>query len=359
VPLVPPLGIVTNYMRFSIVIPAHNGERYLRETLASAIAQTRAPDEILLVDDASIDATARIAQSAEFLGRIRYVYNPVATGFVDAWNRAAAHASGDYVSILHQDDLLHADYLRQVEENIRRHPRVEHVYAACNYIDGQGRVIRKPDVGSPAPFVLSGRTYAHAYLRGVLENKHIHRCPGVTTSRSLLLNRCAYRKEAGHIADDDFFLRVGGYTDVIGISTPLASFREHPDSATGKLDLLSLRLAQDYLFQSRYHLQNLTLLDAEDVASIHRQTIRFVNLLLFQALIMRKDDWIAQARELRAELNVLLPRKMEQTLPHWAKTMWKLSESPYAGLRPASLYAQVISAAISMRDRFKRLRAAN
>ena len=344
-------------MRFSIVVPAHNGERYLRETLASALAQTRAPDEILLVDDASTDGTAAIARSPQFENRVRYVYNPVATGFVDAWNRAVAYADGDYISILHQDDLLAPDYLRQVEASLQRYPRVEHIYAACNYIDQSGRITRTPVASAIEPVLYAGKLYAHNYLKGVLQNRHIHRCPGVTTSRSLLQSRCSYRKEAGHIADDDFFLRVGAFTDVIGIAAPLASFREHQGSATAKVDLLALRLAQDYLFQSRYQLENTTLLEAEDVAGIHRQTVRFINLLLFQALRAGKGDWIAKAGDLRAELDALVPGRTDECLPAWAKMMWKLSQQPHTRLRLASAYVNTISAAISLRDRMKHLRA--
>ena len=62
---------------------------------------------------------------------------------------------------------------------------------------------------------------------------------------------CQYREDAGHIADDDFFYRVGQYTDVIGILNTLASYRLHNKSETGHLKNMQLvqRLAHDYIFQ--------------------------------------------------------------------------------------------------------------
>ncbi len=344
--------------RFSIVIPAHNGERYLSQTIASALAQTRPADDILIVDDGSTDGTAEIAHRTEFHPHVGYRFNARPSGFVDAWNRAVEFAAGEYVTILHQDDLLHPGYLDSIERALDRFPLVQHLYAACNYIDEFDNVTRHPpEPYNLQPTLYQGKEYAHNYLLGTLTNHHIHRCPGVTTKRSLLMNSCSYRKEAGHIADDDFFLRVGAFTDVVGISQPLASFREHSGSATGKLPLLSLRLAQDYLFQSRYHLENKTLLDGDDLASIHGQTVRFINLLLFQALVMNKRDLVGKALALRAELEALLPGRMVQTLPPWARSMWKLSESPDAALRSARLYAHTIAAAIWLRDRTRRLRA--
>lgn len=343
--------------RFSIVIPAHNGERYLGRTIASALAQTRPADEILIVDDASTDRTAEIAQQAEFQPRIGYRYNAHATGFVDAWNRAVEYAAGEYVTILHQDDLLYPGYLDSIERALDRFPSAQHLYAACNYIDEFDKVTRQP----PAPHALQptlyqGREYAHNYLSGILTNHHIHRCPGVTTKRSLLLNICSYRKEAGHIADDDLFLRVGAFTDVVGISQPLASFREHSSSATGKLPLLSLRLAQDYLFQSRYYLENMTILEQDDIAAIQGQTVRFINLLLFQALTSNNRDRVGTALALRAEFEALLPGHMDEALPRWGRPMWRLSESAGTALRPAMLYAHAIAAAIWLRDRARNQR---
>jgi len=121
--------------RFSIAIPAHNGERYLSRSIASALAQTRPADEIVIVNDASTNGTVEIAHRTEFQLRVGYRYNAQATGFADAWNRAVEYAVGEYVTILHQDDLLHPGYLDSIEKSLDRFPSVQHQYAACNNVD--------------------------------------------------------------------------------------------------------------------------------------------------------------------------------------------------------------------------------
>jgi glycosyltransferase involved in cell wall biosynthesis len=336
-------------MTFSIMIPAHNGETYIIQAIETALSQSRNADEVVIIDDASTDTTAEIAKG--YGSRIKYHFNQKATGFVDAWNRAIELASGDFVTILHQDDLLHTDYFKHIERAVLRFPEVRHFYTACNYIDENGALIKTPlEPCSLDPVLYSGGEYARNYLNGVITNNHIHRCPGVTTSRYLLLKECFYRKEAGHIADDDFFLRVGAFTDVVGISHPLASYRHHSESETQRLDLLSLKLAEAYLFQVQYYRDGSPLLDADDIAKINEQAVRFISLLLFQGVLYKRDEWIQRAQELRVEFEKITPGFMERNLAHWAKRLWSLIQSDGSSHLAASLYVQALNTMRQMRD---------
>lgn len=336
-------------LQISILIPAYNGELYIRTAIASAVQQSRPANEIIVVDDASVDRTAMIVR--EFGDQIKYFYNSQPTGFADAWNRAIAMASGDFVAILHQDDLLHPDYLLHIEKALRRFPSVRHCYSACNYINQQGIIIKTAlSPHSLEPIIYSGKQYAHNYLNGAISNQHIHRCPGVITNRALLLNECTYRKEAGHIADDDFFLRVGVFTDVVGISQPLASFRHHSGSETQRLELLSLKLAESYLFQVQYYKNGSSILDYEDIDKVNRQAVRFINLLLFQGVLYKRDEWIQRAWELRIELDKIIPGFMEKKLPRWAKRLWSLMQSTGSSRLAASLYVQALDTMRQIRD---------
>lgn len=311
--------------RISIVIPVHNGVSYLVDAIRSALAQEFPADEIILVDDASTDESASVVHSAEFAGKLKYFYNKQPTGFVDAWNRAVGLASGDFVTILHQDDLLHPSYLQSIHAALARFPEVRHLYTACNYIDENGVVTPRPnsEFNHDRPTLYSGSGYAENYFNGVLHNRHIHRCPGVTTQRYLLMEQCSYRKEAGHIADDDFFMRVGAHTDVIGISKPLASFRVHSESETGKLRSLSSTLARDYLFQMRENRKE-TILTEDSIGEIDKLAVRFINLLLCQGLTEDRDDWISLSFKYRDEFQSVAFADIVKYLPTWARLIWWL-----------------------------------
>lgn len=234
-------------MTFSIVIPTYNGATFVEQAILSALAQTRPADEILISDDNSSDSTIQVCE--KYKDKIKIHRNPQGpSGFVNGWNNAIAKATGAYIAILHQDDLLSSTFLEEAEKALAQNPQIKHLFAPCNYIDGDGNILRAPDYCDGTTRIYTGREYVRAYQ--TVGKPHIHRCPGVISHRDLLA-ASPYRAEAGHIADDDFFYRAGQYTDVIGILKPLASYRLHEQSETGHLknDQLVSRLAHDYIYQ--------------------------------------------------------------------------------------------------------------
>ena len=92
---------------FSIVMPAFNGARYLREAVESVRAQTCGGWELIALDDGSVDTTLAVLQElAAADGRIR-VETHANCGVASTRNRGLALARGKYVTFLDQDDLLH------------------------------------------------------------------------------------------------------------------------------------------------------------------------------------------------------------------------------------------------------------
>lgn len=239
-------------MTVSVVIPSYNGSRYIEQAILSVLHQERRPDAILVADDNSTDGTLEICQ--RYSDEVSIYINPAGpSGFVNGWNNAVARATTDYVSILHQDDLLAPEFLRIGMSLLEEAPTVRHLFSTCRYIDEQSKALSSSYTGRGLHglgILLTGAEYVRSYQQ--LGDPHIHRCPGVITHRSIF-DQCRYEPAAGHIADDDFFYRVGMYTDVIGILQPLASFRIHDDSATGSLGDAELaeRLADDYIYQCR------------------------------------------------------------------------------------------------------------
>lgn len=91
------------------IIVVRNGERFLADALHSIAAQTRPPDEVIVVDGQSTDRTAAIAQA--FPGA-RYLLQPE-LGIANARNLALGAATGDFVAFLDADDLWTAHKLQR------------------------------------------------------------------------------------------------------------------------------------------------------------------------------------------------------------------------------------------------------
>lgn len=237
-------------MTISIIIPTYNGADFVRFAIESALNQTRKADEIIVSDDNSNDETLNICK--EYGDKIKIFVNTKGpSGFVKGWINAINHSNSDFIAILHQDDMLFPTFLEEIEKAIIKYPDVKHFFVPCNYIDNEGNILNEPDYCDNKIHKYTGIEYVVAYQNIGRPNViHIHRCPGVVTHRDIF-KVCQYNEAAGHIADDDFFYRVGQFTDVVGILKTLASYRLHDKSETGHLNQIKLikRLADDYIYQ--------------------------------------------------------------------------------------------------------------
>jgi len=98
----------------SILIPAFNSERWLRDAVQSAVNQTWSPKEIVIVDDGSKDATLSLAR--KFASPSVIVVTQQNQGAAAARNKAYSLSQGDYIQWLDADDLLAPDKISKQME---------------------------------------------------------------------------------------------------------------------------------------------------------------------------------------------------------------------------------------------------
>jgi len=122
----------------SIVVPAYNAERFLSEALASVCAQSHSAIEVIVCDDASTDATPRIAKATGD-DRVRYLRNEQTLGGYGAMNRGVRESNGEYVAIYHADDVYDPRIVERELAFLLARPEVGAVFCLDRFIDETGR----------------------------------------------------------------------------------------------------------------------------------------------------------------------------------------------------------------------------
>ena len=98
----------------SIIIPAYNAEKYIRQTIESAIGQTFADKEIIVVNDGSTDGTLDIVHPYADRGLLQLITYGYNRGAPHTYNAGLSHSRGEYVTFLDADDIFLPSYCEQV-----------------------------------------------------------------------------------------------------------------------------------------------------------------------------------------------------------------------------------------------------
>lgn len=103
-------------MRFSIIIPVYNTEKYLRKCLDSLIRQQGNDFEIILVDDGSTDGSAAICDEYSAKYSFVTVHHKENSGVIEARYTGMKFAKGEYIGFLDSDDWVKENYLVTIEK---------------------------------------------------------------------------------------------------------------------------------------------------------------------------------------------------------------------------------------------------
>lgn len=224
---------MTTHPRFSVVIPCYNYAATLPVALESVLAQGRDDVEIVLVDDASTDNTAVVAE--HYRGRVRYLRNPANLGHPGTWGRAMQEARGEYVVNLDADDWLLPGYFDRVERALTDEIGMV-VHSVYDYrMDSETialRSIAARDEMLPA-----------ADFRKRLLNRIFFRTPGMLLRRSLAVASAPPDARIWN-ADWEFLLRATRGYGAYVIAEPLAVYRIHARSISGNAKASTARLQE-------------------------------------------------------------------------------------------------------------------
>jgi glycosyltransferase involved in cell wall biosynthesis len=131
--------------RVSVALCTYNGEKYLGKQLQSIAAQTRVPDELVVCDDCSSDATPEIieefARVAPF--PVRFFRNRVNLRSTKNFEKAIELCDGDFIALCDQDDIWLPEKLARELAVLESDASLGGVFSDAELIDDASRLSGK------------------------------------------------------------------------------------------------------------------------------------------------------------------------------------------------------------------------
>jgi hypothetical protein len=216
--------------RWSVMIPAYECAGYLRETLASVLAQDPGPDrmQIEVVDDASSDDPEAVVEELG-RGRVGFFRQPVNVGHTANFNTCLERARGELVHLLHGDDCVREGFYEAMERPFLEHPDLGAAF--CRYIamDAQGHwqniaLLEQPTAGVIPDWL--GRIALGQRLQ----------FPSMVVARATYERLGGFDSRPSGLGEDwEMWVRVAAHYPVAYEPRPLALYRVHPLSQSGGL----------------------------------------------------------------------------------------------------------------------------
>jgi glycosyltransferase involved in cell wall biosynthesis len=145
----------------SIIILSHNYGRFLAEAIESALEQSHAPYEVIVIDDGSTDETYEVA--LRYAPEVKVLRQPQ-MGLVEAHNRGLRESGGEYITRLDADDVLRQAYVETLLAQLLRTPSAAYAYGAMEYFGARSGVLSAPPF-SPALLLVGNYVNSSALVR--------------------------------------------------------------------------------------------------------------------------------------------------------------------------------------------------
>jgi glycosyltransferase involved in cell wall biosynthesis len=202
----------------SIIMPAFNAERYIEESIKSALAQSYPNFELIIINDGSTDRTLEVIERIED-SRIRVIHQPNA-GVATARNSGIKKSRGEFIAFLDSDDLWHPLKIQKQVEALTSFPDVGLSYTDTYlFRDKQSNCFYRP--------YTELNNLSNIYLR-LLTHNFIHTLTVMVRANLLYaMDSPEFDPNLFGTEDWDFWIRLVQETKVLHIQEKLAYYRIH------------------------------------------------------------------------------------------------------------------------------------
>jgi len=236
----------------TVAIPVYNGERFLAKAIQSVLNQDTLPRELLIVENNSEDESLKVAE--KFINKIvhinyRIIINSTTIPYANNWNRCIKEAHEDYVLILHADDELKTNALKDLYKAITENSNVAIAGASGEvFINAEGNIIKD-----------TAKNYSLFFQSGDLLNfyeKHglYIPCSSVLMNKKLLAKKELFFPVDKAAADELLWFKIVAQYSVKILGTSLTLRRMH-DQNTEYLDMVNKK---EWIAEAYYNFKELS-----------------------------------------------------------------------------------------------------
>ncbi|WP_373527034.1 glycosyltransferase [Nostoc sp.] len=207
----------------SVIIPAYNSEKTIKETIKSVLNQTFTIFELIIINDGSQDSTLDVITQIQD-SRIKVFSYPNAGGNVSR-NRGLHHAVGEFVSFLDADDLWTPDKLQSQLNSLQENVTAKVAYSWTDYINANSKFIL-----SGKRINVNGNIYENLLLSNFLENGS-----NPLICRKALITLGGFDESLTAAQDWDMWLRLASKFDFICVPSVQILYRISSNSVSCNL----------------------------------------------------------------------------------------------------------------------------
>jgi glycosyltransferase involved in cell wall biosynthesis len=223
----------------SVIVPTYNRSGLLKIAVESVLNQNFTDYEIIITDNCSTDDTAEVVARLSD-NRIRYYLNPANVGLTRNYNRALSLATGKYIAVFSDDDVMLPGNLAAKVNILDQYPSVGLVHSNTKEIDGQGIITNDEHSQgwnnriwsemTSKPLMPGKRAYDILY-----DEWNFVSMPTVMMRKNILDGaKIEFNNQVTFILDWDMWLNIARLSDFYFIEEPLVQIRTHGMNLTTK-----------------------------------------------------------------------------------------------------------------------------
>jgi glycosyltransferase involved in cell wall biosynthesis len=227
-----------NKPKVSVCLPTYNSgnNNFLETAINSILNQSFDDFELIIVDDFSTDNTREIIKS--YLGRdrrIKYYENEMNLGLFPNWNKCLNLTTGEYITILGQDDLMQPDNLLKKVAILEQYSQVGLVTSSVQIIDDYNNITTWEWANYPNSYVMNGQEW----LMNTVGEANPICCPAVMFRKSVL-DKIGKQFDLNYdyTADLKMWVEIAKVSDLYFLTDFLINYRWHETNTTHRFTAL-------------------------------------------------------------------------------------------------------------------------